>query len=153
MLREIPAGNDPLNKPVVVSEEALVRARVIVPDADHLHPLPKAGRRGRPNVRASPASASRTSSTNTMQSLIASVYPILKDSLRAGLRADRIDHAWRFPVHPPRCCSRWSVISPTRRPQPLFPLAIGQWPSTFFGLLLLSIARQIYRHPDLPRRW
>jgi FSR family fosmidomycin resistance protein-like MFS transporter len=124
-----------LNKPVVVSEEALV-APVLVPDV----PSDSSA-----NVAATgPAyvvlgSISLSHFLNdTMQSLIPSVYPILKanyalDFAQIGL----ITLAFQFTA---------SLLQPVighftdRKAQP-FSLAIGMG-FTFFGLLLLSVAQQ-----------
>src|SRR6185312_968929 len=74
---------------------------------------------------------------DTMQSLIASVYPILKDSYALSFaQIGMITLAFQFTA---------SLLQPVvghvtdRKPQP-FSLSIGM-ASTFFGLLLLSAAR------------
>jgi FSR family fosmidomycin resistance protein-like MFS transporter len=133
-----------LNKPVVVSEEALV-APVVVPDVS----------------AASMTGASKTSASmakmvagpayvvlagisfshflnDTMQSLIASVYPILKDNYALDFtQIGLITLAFQFTA---------SLLQPVvghftdKKAQP-FSLAIGMG-FTFFGLLLLSIAHQ-----------
>src|SRR5277367_7082306 len=75
---------------------------------------------------------------DTMQSLIASVYPILKDSYALNFaQIGLITLAFQFTA---------SLLQPVvghftdRKAQP-FSLAIGMG-STFFGLLLLSAANQ-----------
>jgi FSR family fosmidomycin resistance protein-like MFS transporter len=123
-----------LNKPVVVSEEALV-APVIVPDV------------------TSPSAANATAAgpayivlggislshflNDTMQSLIPSVYPILKESYALDFaQIGLITLAFQFTA---------SLLQPVvghftdRKAQP-FSLALGMG-FTFFGLLLLSIAQ------------
>ena len=124
-----------MNKPVVVSEEALV-APVIVADAT--------SGSGARTAAAGPAyivlgGISLSHFLNdTMQSLIPSVYPILKanyalDFAQIGL----ITLAFQFTA---------SLLQPVighftdRKAQP-FSLAIGMG-FTFFGLLLLSVAQQ-----------
>ena len=84
-------GKPPLNKPVVVSEEALV-APVVVPDVS------AASVTGTSTTTASMAKMAAGPAyvvlagisfshflNDTMQSLIASVYPILKDSYALDL--------------------------------------------------------------------
>jgi MFS transporter, FSR family, fosmidomycin resistance protein len=121
-----------LNKPVVVSEEALV-APVIVPES------------GSAAVKATgPAyvvlgGISLSHFLNdTMQSLIPSVYPILKESYALDFaQIGLITLAFQFTA---------SLLQPVigyltdRKAQP-FSLAIGMG-FTFFGLLLLSVAQQ-----------
>jgi FSR family fosmidomycin resistance protein-like MFS transporter len=133
-------GNRALNKPAVVSEESLVTP-VIVPDVT--------------SASASKASASKASVTgpayvvlggislshflnDTMQSLIPSVYPILKASYALDFaQIGMITLAFQFTA---------SLLQPLvgyftdRKAQP-FSLAIGMG-FTFFGLLLLSVAQQ-----------
>src|SRR6202163_1018969 len=70
------AGNHPLNKSVVVSEEALV-APVLVPDA--ASGSVKVSAAGPSYIVLAGISLSHFLN-DTMQSLIASIYPILKDS-------------------------------------------------------------------------
>jgi MFS transporter, FSR family, fosmidomycin resistance protein len=123
-----------LNKPVVVSEEALV-APVIVPDAI----APSAARAAAGPAYVVLAGISFSHFLNdTMQSLIASVYPILKDNYALDFaQIGLITLAFQFTA---------SLLQPVvghftdKKAQP-FSLAIGM-ASTFFGLLLLSIARQ-----------
>jgi MFS transporter, FSR family, fosmidomycin resistance protein len=122
-----------LNKPVVVSEEALV-APVLVPDVTS-DPVA--------NAAAGPAyivlgGISLSHFLNdTMQSLIPSVYPILKESYALDFaQIGLITLAFQFTA---------SLLQPVvgyftdRRAQP-FSLALGMG-FTFFGLLLLSIAQ------------
>jgi FSR family fosmidomycin resistance protein-like MFS transporter len=133
-------GNRALNKPAVVSEESLVTP-VIVPDVT--------------SASASKASASKASASgpayvvlggislshflnDTMQSLIPSVYPILKASYALDFaQIGMITLAFQFTA---------SLLQPLvgyftdRKAQP-FSLAIGMG-FTFFGLLLLSVAQQ-----------
>ena len=124
-----------MNKPVVVSEEALV-APVIVPD---LMPgsVAKAAAAGPAYIVLTGISFSHFLN-DTMQSLIASIYPILKDSYALDFaQIGLITLAFQFTA---------SLLQPVvghftdKKAQP-FSLAIGMG-STFFGLLLLSIARQ-----------
>jgi FSR family fosmidomycin resistance protein-like MFS transporter len=118
-----------LNKPVVVSEQALV-APVIMPDV-------KSG-----SAVAGPAyivlgSISFSHFLNdTMQSLIPSVYPILKDSYALDFaQIGMITLAFQFTA---------SLLQPVvghftdKKAQP-FSLALSMG-FTFFGLLLLSVA-------------
>jgi len=127
-------GIDPLNKPVVVSEEALV-APVVVPDVA----APTAAR----SAAAGPAyvvlgGISFSHFLNdTMQSLIPSVYPILKESYALDFaQIGLITLAFQFTA---------SLLQPVighftdKKAQP-FSLALGMG-FTFFGLLLLSAAQ------------
>jgi FSR family fosmidomycin resistance protein-like MFS transporter len=124
-----------LNKPVVVSEEALVTP-VMVPDT-----TPRSAAR---TAAAGPAyvilgGISLSHFLNdTMQSLIPSIYPILKASYALDFaQIGMITLAFQFTA---------SLLQPVvgyftdRKAQP-FSLAIGMG-STFFGLLLLSVAQQ-----------
>jgi MFS transporter, FSR family, fosmidomycin resistance protein len=124
-----------LNKPVVVSEEALV-APVTVPDV--------MGSAAKQAAAAGPAyvvlgGISFSHFLNdTMQSLIPSVYPILKASYALDFaQIGMITLAFQFTA---------SLLQPAigyltdRKPQP-FSLALGMG-FTFFGLLLLSVAQQ-----------
>jgi MFS transporter, FSR family, fosmidomycin resistance protein len=133
-----------LNKPVVVSEEALV-APVVVPDVS------AASVTGNSTNSASMAKMSAGPAyvvlagisfshflNDTMQSLIASVYPILKDNYALDFtQIGLITLAFQFTA---------SLLQPVvghftdKKAQP-FSLAIGMG-FTFFGLLLLSIAHQ-----------
>src|SRR5579863_7682620 len=128
-----PAGNDSLNKPVVVSEETLTEP-VIVDDAS---PALKASVVGPAYIVLAGISFSHFLN-DTMQSLIASVYPILKDNYALDFaQIGLITLAFQFTA---------SLLQPVvghftdKKAQP-FSLAIGM-SSTFFGLLLLSVAHQ-----------
>lgn len=127
------AGDALLNKPVIVSEETLV-APVIVPDAG-------AGLAAKAAV-AGPAYLVLTGISfshflnDTMQSLIASVYPILKDAYALDFtQIGMITLAFQFTA---------SLLQPLvghytdKKAQP-FSLATGMG-FTFVGLLLLSVA-------------
>jgi MFS transporter, FSR family, fosmidomycin resistance protein len=133
-------GNRALNKPAVVSEESLVTP-VVVPEVT--------------SASASKAAASKAAASgpayvvlggislshflnDTMQSLIPSVYPILKASYALDFaQIGMITLAFQFTA---------SLLQPLvgyftdRKAQP-FSLAIGMG-FTFFGLLLLSVAQQ-----------
>jgi FSR family fosmidomycin resistance protein-like MFS transporter len=128
-----------LNKPVVLSEEALV-APVIVPGVTS----GSAAKPGAMSAAAGPAyivlgGISLSHFLNdTMQSLIPSVYPILKQSYALDFgQIGLITLAFQFTA---------SLLQPVighftdRKAQP-FSLAIGMG-FTFFGLLLLSVAQQ-----------
>src|SRR3982075_6802 len=133
------SGNSPLNKPVIVSEEALA-APVLVPDVTP-------GFAAKTNVTAAAAGPAYVVLAgisfshflnDTMQSLIASIYPILKDNYALDFaQIGLITLAFQFTA---------SLLQPVvgyftdRKAQP-FSLAIGMG-STFFGLLLLSIAQR-----------
>jgi FSR family fosmidomycin resistance protein-like MFS transporter len=124
-----------LNKPVVVSEEALV-APVIVPDVTS-GSVAKAAGAGPAYVVLGGISLSHFLN-DTMQSLIPSVYPILKASYALDFaQIGLITLAFQFTA---------SLLQPVighftdRKAQP-FSLAIGMG-FTFFGLLLLSVAQQ-----------
>jgi FSR family fosmidomycin resistance protein-like MFS transporter len=131
--------NAPLNKPVTVSEEALV-APVVVPD---VAPGVTSGLAAKA-VAAGPAYVVLAGISfshflnDTMQSLIASVYPILKDSYALDYgQIGMITLAFQFTA---------SLLQPVvghftdKKAQP-FSLSIGMG-FTFFGLLLLSVAHQ-----------
>ena len=129
-----------MNKPVVVPEQALV-APVVVPDVT-------------PASVATPASIAKTAAgpayivlagisfshflNDTMQSLIASVYPILKDNYALDFaQIGLITLAFQFTA---------SLLQPvighfTDKKAKPFSLAAGMG-FTFFGLLLLSVAQQ-----------
>jgi MFS transporter, FSR family, fosmidomycin resistance protein len=126
-------GNPPLNKPVIVSEEAPL-VPVLVPDLT-------SGLAAKA-VAAGPAYVVLTGISfshflnDTMQSLIASVYPILKDNYALDFaQIGMITLAFQFTA---------SLLQPLvghftdKKAQP-FSLAIGMG-FTFFGLLLLSVA-------------
>src|SRR5207247_9476942 len=127
-------GNAPLNKPVIVSEETAT-APVVVLDA-----TPGLAAKA---VAAGPAYIVLTGISfshflnDTMQSLIASIYPILKDNYALDFaQIGLITLAFQFTA---------SLLQPLvgyftdRKAQP-FSLAICMG-STFFDLLLLSIAQ------------
>jgi FSR family fosmidomycin resistance protein-like MFS transporter len=129
----VSAGNDSLNKSVIVSDETLTEP-VIVADAA---PSLTAGAAGPAYVVLAGISFSHFLN-DTMQSLIASVYPILKDSYALDFaQIGLITLAFQFTA---------SLLQPLvghftdKKAQP-FSLAIGM-SSTFFGLLLLSVAHQ-----------
>jgi FSR family fosmidomycin resistance protein-like MFS transporter len=124
-----------LNKPVVVSEEALV-APVTVPDLTSASVV-RAAAVGPAYVVLAGISFSHFLN-DTMQSLIASVYPILKDSYALDFaQIGLITLAFQFTA---------SLLQPVvghftdKKAQP-FSLAIGMG-FTFFGLLLLSVAQR-----------
>jgi FSR family fosmidomycin resistance protein-like MFS transporter len=126
---------DPLNKPVVVSEEVLV-APVLVPDVTSDSSV-NAAATGPAYVVLGGISLSHFLN-DTMQSLIPSVYPILKASYALDFtQIGLITLAFQFTA---------SLLQPVvghftdRKAQP-FSLAIGMG-FTFFGLLLLSVAQQ-----------
>ncbi len=123
-----------MNKSVVVSEEALV-APVIVPDVT-LPSVAKATAAGPAYIVLGGISLSHFLN-DTMQSLIPSVYPILKESYALDFaQIGLITLAFQFTA---------SLLQPVvghftdRKARP-FSLAIGMG-FTFFGLLLLSIAQ------------
>jgi MFS transporter, FSR family, fosmidomycin resistance protein len=122
-----------LNKPVVVSEETLTEP-VIVDDAS---PAMTASVAGPAYIVLAGISFSHFLN-DTMQSLIASVYPILKDAYALDFaQIGMITLAFQFTA---------SLLQPLvghftdKKAQP-FSLSIGM-SSTFFGLLLLSVAHQ-----------
>jgi FSR family fosmidomycin resistance protein-like MFS transporter len=124
-----------LNKSVVVSEEALVEP-VIVPEVT-AGALAKAAAAGPAYIVLTGISFSHFLN-DTMQSLIASIYPILKDSYALDFaQIGMITLAFQFTA---------SLLQPLvghftdKKPQP-FSLSIGMG-FTFFGLLLLSVAHQ-----------
>jgi MFS transporter, FSR family, fosmidomycin resistance protein len=138
-----------LNKPVVVSEEAPVTP-VIVPDATSDDVAKTSAK-----TSAAKTSAAKTAAAgpayivlggisfshflnDTMQSLIPSVYPIFKESYALDFaQIGLITLAFQFTA---------SLLQPVvghftdRKAQP-FSLAVGMG-STFFGLLLLSVAHR-----------
>ena len=123
-----------MNKPVVVSEEALVEP-VVVPAATSASVAKMAA--GPAYIVLAGISFSHFLN-DTMQSLIASVYPILKDNYALDFtQIGLITLAFQFTA---------SLLQPVvghftdKKAQP-FSLAIGMG-FTFFGLLLLSIAHQ-----------
>jgi FSR family fosmidomycin resistance protein-like MFS transporter len=130
-----PAGIAALNKPVVVSEETLTEP-VIVTDVT---PAAKSAiaKAGPAYIVLAGISFSHFLN-DTMQSLIASVYPILKDAYALDFaQIGMITLAFQFTA---------SLLQPLvghytdKKAQP-YSLAIGM-ASTFFGLLLLSVAHQ-----------
>jgi FSR family fosmidomycin resistance protein-like MFS transporter len=134
-LRRASPGNCALNKPVVVSEEALV-APVIVPEVTS-PAASKAAASGPAYIVLGGISVSHFLN-DTMQSLIPSVYPILKASYALDFaQIGMITLAFQFTA---------SLLQPVighftdRKAQP-FSLAVGMG-FTFFGLLLLSVAQQ-----------
>jgi FSR family fosmidomycin resistance protein-like MFS transporter len=125
--------NHVLNKPIVVSEEALGEP-VPVPELSPVS-IAKAASAGPAYIVLAGISFSHFLN-DTMQSLIASIYPILKDSYALDFaQIGLITLAFQFTA---------SLLQPVvghftdKKAQP-FSLAIGMG-STFFGLLLLSIA-------------
>jgi FSR family fosmidomycin resistance protein-like MFS transporter len=124
-----------LNKPVVVSEEALA-APVLAPDVASLSTT-KGSAAGPAYIVLGGISFSHFLN-DTMQSLIPSVYPILKASYALDFaQIGLITLAFQFTA---------SLLQPVighftdRKAQP-FSLSIGMG-FTFFGLLLLSVAQQ-----------
>jgi FSR family fosmidomycin resistance protein-like MFS transporter len=125
-----------LNKPVIVNEETLV-APVVVPDVNSGSATGAAVVAGPAYVVLGGISFSHFLN-DTMQSLIPSVYPLLKDSYALDFsQIGLITLAFQFTA---------SLLQPVvghftdKKAQP-FSLAIGMG-FTFFGLLLLSIAQQ-----------
>ena len=129
-----------MNKPVAISDESLA-VPVVVPDAA-LRPAAKTA--GLVYAGAGPAYIVLAGISfshflnDTMQSLIASVYPILKDNYALDFaQIGMITLAFQFTA---------SLLQPLvghftdKKAQP-FSLAVGMT-STFFGLLLLSAAHQ-----------
>jgi FSR family fosmidomycin resistance protein-like MFS transporter len=124
-----------LNKPVTVSEEALV-VPVLVPEVT-AEQAAKAAAAGPAYIVLAGISFSHFLN-DTMQSLIASVYPILKDNYALDFaQIGMITLAFQFTA---------SLLQPAigyvtdKKAQP-FSLALGMG-FTFFGLLLLSAAGQ-----------
>jgi MFS family permease len=122
-----------LNKPVTVSEEALV-VPVLVPEVT-AEQAAKAAAAGPAYIVLAGISFSHFLN-DTMQSLIASVYPILKDNYALDFaQIGMITLAFQFTA---------SLLQPVigyftdKKAQP-FSLAVGMG-FTFFGLLLLSVA-------------
>ncbi|WP_167767623.1 MFS transporter [Bradyrhizobium frederickii] len=120
-----------MNKPVVVSEETLTEPAVVADVA------PAAKAAGPAYIVLAGISFSHFLN-DTMQSLIASVYPILKDTYALDFaQIGMITLAFQFTA---------SLLQPVvghytdKKVQP-YSLAIGM-ASTFFGLLLLSAAQQ-----------
>ena len=124
-----------MNKPVTVSEEALV-VPVLVPEVT-AEAAAKAAAAGPAYIVLAGISFSHFLN-DTMQSLIASVYPILKDNYALDFaQIGMITLAFQFTA---------SLLQPAigyvtdKKAQP-FSLALGMG-FTFFGLLLLSAAGQ-----------
>jgi FSR family fosmidomycin resistance protein-like MFS transporter len=122
-----------LNKPVAIADEATA-VRVAAPDAD----LRPAARAAAPAYIVLAGISVSHFLNDTMQSLIASVYPILKNNYALDFaQIGMITLAFQFTA---------SLLQPVvghftdKKAQP-FSLAIGMT-STFFGLLLLSAAHQ-----------
>ncbi len=125
-----------MNKSAVVSEEALV-APVIVPDMTSASAAKAAAATGPAYIVLGGISFSHFLN-DTMQSLIPSVYPILKQSYALDFaQIGLITLAFQFTA---------SLLQPMvghftdKKAQP-FSLAVGMG-STFFGLLLLSVAHR-----------
>jgi FSR family fosmidomycin resistance protein-like MFS transporter len=121
-----------LNRPVIVSEEVLTEP-VLVEDAA---PGLKATAAAAPAYIVLAGISFSHFLNDTMQSLIASVYPILKDAFALNFaQIGMITLAFQFTA---------SLLQPVvghvtdKKAQP-FSLAVGMG-STFIGLLLLSIA-------------
>jgi FSR family fosmidomycin resistance protein-like MFS transporter len=128
----MPPGIKPLNKPVIVSDETLTEPVVVEPASSLT--VAAAG----PAYIVLIGISFSHFLNDTMQSLIASVYPILKDNYALDFaQIGLITLAFQFTA---------SLLQPLvghftdKKAQP-FSLAIGM-SSTFFGLLLLSIAHQ-----------
>jgi FSR family fosmidomycin resistance protein-like MFS transporter len=127
-----------LNKPVVVSEETPSEPVALTPVAlADVAAAAKAKGAGPAYVMLAGISFSHFLN-DTMQSLIPSVYPILKDAYALDFaQIGMITLAFQFTA---------SLLQPVvghftdKKAQP-FSLAIGMG-STFFGLLLLSVAQQ-----------
>ncbi|WP_027551836.1 MFS transporter [Bradyrhizobium sp. Cp5.3] len=122
-----------MNKPVVVSEETLTEPVAVAGLASAV-PKPSAG----PAYVVLAGISFSHFLNDTMQSLIASVYPILKDTYALDFtQIGMITLAFQFTA---------SLLQPVvghytdKRAQP-YSLAIGM-ASTFFGLLLLSAAHR-----------
>lgn len=127
------AGIIALNKPLVVSEEVLTEPVVVI----DVTPAATASGVGPAYIVLAGISFSHFLN-DTMQSLIASVYPILKDAYALDFsQIGMITLAFQFTA---------SLLQPVvghytdKKAQP-YSLAVGM-ASTFFGLLLLSVARQ-----------
>ena len=123
-----------MNKAVVVSQEALTEP-VVLDDAAPSH-VAKAGAYAAPAYIVLAGISFSHFLNDTMQSLIASVYPILKESYALDFaQIGLITLAFQFTA---------SLLQPLvghftdKKAQP-FSLSIGM-ASTFFGLLLLSVA-------------
>ena len=128
------AGNFPLNKPVTVSEEALAEPVVL----SGAPPVSLARTAAGPAYIVLAGISFSHFLNDTMQSLIASIYPILKDAYALDFgQIGMITLAFQFTA---------SLLQPVighftdKKAQP-FSLSIGMG-FTFFGLLLLSAAHQ-----------
>lgn len=122
-----------MNKPVIVSEETLTEPLVV----DEATPVAAKAAAGPAYIVLAGISFSHFLN-DTMQSLIASVYPILKDAYALDFaQIGLITLAFQFTA---------SLLQPVvghytdKKAQP-YSLAVGMG-STFFGLLLLSMAGQ-----------
>ncbi len=125
-------GKSALNKPVLVSEEVLTEPVLVKDAAPGLRAKAAAG----PAYIVLAGISFSHFLNDTMQSLIASVYPILKDAYALNFaQIGMITLAFQFTA---------SLLQPVvghvtdKKAQP-FSLAVGMG-STFVGLLLLSIA-------------
>jgi FSR family fosmidomycin resistance protein-like MFS transporter len=125
--------NDALNKSVVVSDETLTEPVIVVDAAPSL-----AAKAAGPAYIVLVGISFSHFLNDTMQSLIASVYPILKESYALDFaQIGLITLAFQFTA---------SLLQPVvghftdKKAQP-FSLAVGM-ASTFFGLLLLSVAHR-----------
>jgi FSR family fosmidomycin resistance protein-like MFS transporter len=123
-----------VNKSVIVSEEALVEP-VVVSD---LAPVASANKAAGPAYVVLAGLSFSHFLNDTMQSLIASIYPLLKDAYALDFgQIGMITLAFQFTA---------SLLQPVvghvtdKKPQP-FSLSIGMG-FTFFGLLLLAAAHQ-----------
>ncbi len=121
-----------MNKPVAISDEKLA-VPVALPDA-----APRAAKAAGPAYIVLAGISFSHFLNDTMQSLIASVYPILKENYALDFaQIGLITLAFQFTA---------SLLQPAvghftdKKAQP-FSLAVGMT-STFFGLLLLSVAHQ-----------
>jgi len=124
-----------LNKPVIVSQEILVSEEALVEPVIVRDVSPASAAAGPAYIVLAGISFSHFLN-DTMQSLISSIYPILKDSYSLDFaQIGMITLAFQFTA---------SLLQPLvghftdKKAQP-FSLAIGMG-STFFGLLLLSVA-------------
>jgi FSR family fosmidomycin resistance protein-like MFS transporter len=122
-----------VNKPVAMSDDVQA-IPVVAPDALPASPVKPTG----PAYMVLAGISVSHFLNDTMQSLIASVYPLLKDAYALDFaQIGMITLAFQFTA---------SLLQPLvghftdRKAQP-FSLAIGMG-STFFGLLLLSVAQQ-----------
>ena len=120
-----------MNKPVAISDETLA-VPVVLPEAPLRASMSAAG----PAYIVLASISVSHFLNDTMQSLIASVYPILKDAYALNFaQIGMITLAFQFTA---------SLLQPVvghvtdKKAQP-FSLAVGM-SSTFFGLLLLSVA-------------